>query len=145
MINNPTFSAINSTNLGDFLLTHQLNNQWAWPQLTKIELKDAIFANLTKKAPGPDKINFLLIQKAYATIPQLFYQLYKKMIGIGFHPESWKQEIGVIFKKPNKDDSTDPKSYRLISLLNCLGKISERIIAERLSHFAETTNLLYND
>jgi hypothetical protein len=30
-------------------------------------------------------------------------------------------------------------------LLNCLGKISEKIIAERLSFFAETTNLLYFD
>ena len=86
MINNPTFSAINSTNLNDFHST--LNNQWIWPQLTEIELKDAIFSNSTKKAPGPNKINFLLIQKAYATISQLFYQLYKKMIEIGFHPES---------------------------------------------------------
>ena len=39
----------------------------------------------------------------------------------------------------------DSKFYRLISLLNYLGKISERIIIERLSHFAKTTNLLYNN
>ena len=30
-------------------------------------------------------------------------------------------------------------------LLNCLGKISEKIIATRLSHFAEHTNLLHNE
>ncbi len=31
----------------------------------------------------------------------------------------------------------------MISLLNCLGKISERILAKRLSYLAETTKLLY--
>jgi len=51
----------------------------------------------------------------------------------------------VIIKKFNKDNYSDPKSYRVISLLNCLDKISERIIAERLSYFAETTDLLYFD
>ena len=30
-------------------------------------------------------------------------------------------------------------------LLNCLGKISEKIIATRLSHFAEHSNLLHNE
>lgn len=30
-------------------------------------------------------------------------------------------------------------------MLNCLSKISERIIAERLSYIAETTDLLYHD
>ena len=39
-----------------------------------------------------------------------------------------------------------PNSYRTISLLNCLGKISEKIIAERISYLAETTNkILYFD
>jgi hypothetical protein len=32
----------------------------------------------------------------------------------------------------------------VISLLNCLGKISERILAKRLGYLAETTSLLYN-
>jgi len=51
----------------------------------------------------------------------------------------------VIIKKFNKENYSDFKSYRVISLLNCLGKISERIIAERLSYFAETTDLLHFD
>jgi hypothetical protein len=32
----------------------------------------------------------------------------------------------------------------VISLLNYLGKISERILAKRLSYLAKTTSLLYN-
>ena len=32
----------------------------------------------------------------------------------------------------------------MISLLNCLGKISERILAKRLGYLAETTSLLHD-
>lgn len=44
--------------------------------------------------------------------------------------------------KPNKPDYTNPKAYRPIALLNCLGKVLEKIIATRLSHLAETHHLL---
>ena len=33
----------------------------------------------------------------------------------------------------------------MITLLNCLGKVSEKIMATRLSYWAETTNLLYSE
>ena len=49
----------------------------------------------------------------------------------------------MVLKKPNKLDNTIPKAYRVISLLNCLGKVAEKIIATRLSYLAETTDLLY--
>ena len=49
----------------------------------------------------------------------------------------------MIIKKFNKKNYSDFKSYRIISLLNCLDKISERIIAEKLSYFAEITDLLH--
>ena len=49
----------------------------------------------------------------------------------------------MILKKPGKTDYSAPKSYRVIALLNCLGKVSERILAQRLAYLAETTNLLH--
>lgn len=36
-----------------------------------------------------------------------------------------------------------PKAYRIIILLNYLGKVAERIIAQRLSYLTKTTNLIY--
>jgi hypothetical protein len=120
-------------------------NQGNWPELTVEELKTAIYTSSTKKAPGPDRISFLIIQKAYSIIPCLFYQLYYKLIKLDFHPSCWKESIGVIIKKFYKEDYSDSKSYRIVSLLNCLGKIAEKIVAERLSFFAETINLLYFD
>ena len=37
------------------------------------------------------------------------------------------------------------KSYRVIFLLNCLGKTAEKIVATRLSYFATASDLLYHD
>jgi hypothetical protein len=65
-------------------------------------------------------------------------------LNIGYHPTCWKEATGAILKKPGKPNYSAPKAYRFISLLNCLGKISERILAQRLSYLAETTNLLHN-
>jgi Reverse transcriptase (RNA-dependent DNA polymerase) len=48
-----------------------------------------------------------------------------------------------LLKKPNKSDYSIPKSYRVISLLNCLGKVVEKIAATALSNFCEQKELLY--
>jgi hypothetical protein len=116
---------------------------WDWPTLSKIELTNACSAKIKGKTPGPDSITQELILKAYEACPDEFYSLYSYLIDIGYHPKIWRQAIGAILKKPNKPDYSSPKAYRVISLLNCLGKVSERILAQRLSYLAETTSLLH--
>ena len=49
--------------------------------------------------------------------------------------------MGVILRKENRK-ATIPKSYRVVSLLNYMGKIAEKIIAARLSYIAKVSNLL---
>ena len=70
-----------------------------------------------------------------------FYKLYKALIKSGYHSKCWKEAIGVILKKQNRK-ATIPKSYRVVSLLNYLSKIVEKIIATRLSYLTESTDLL---
>ena len=88
---------------------------------------------------------FLLLQKAYLTAPQLFNTLYPHLIEYEYHPLCWRQATSAILKKQNKPDYTAPKAYRIIALLSCLGKISEKIITTRLSYLAETSDLLHNE
>ena len=79
-------------------------------------------------------------------MPDIFYIIYSKLIEKGYHPKQWREAIGVILRKENtekKQDYSKLKAYRVISLLNCLGKVAEKIIAIRLSYLAETTDLLF--
>jgi len=118
------------------------NPAWEWPNIVQEEVKKAIFSSSIKKAPGPDRISFKIIQQAYLAMPDVFYRLYAKLIDKGYHPKQWREAIRVILKKQDRP-SQIPKSYRVISLLNCLGKVAEKIVATRLGYLAETTNLLY--
>jgi hypothetical protein len=79
-------------------------------------------------------------------MPDIFYELYSKLIEKGYHLKQWREAIGVILRKENTEKKRDyslPKSYRVISLLNCLGKVAEKVIATRLSYLAETSDLLF--
>ena len=73
-----------------------------------------------------------------------FYKLYKALIKSGYHFKCWKEAIGVILKKQNRK-AIIPKSYRVVSLLNCLDKVAEKIIVTRLSYLAESMDLLNSD
>src|SRR5438034_3486114 len=120
---------------------YQESDNWIWPEVTKNEIKTAIFTSSTKKAAGPDTISFLILQKIYSTLEERFYKLYKALIQFGYYSKCWKEAVGVILRKENRK-ATIPKSYRVVSLLNCMGKVAEKIIATRLSYIAETTDLL---
>lgn len=50
---------------------------------------------------------------------------------------------GILLWKPNKPDYTLVKAYRVISLLNYLGKVIEKIAAEAISNYCETMRVLH--
>lgn len=117
---------------------------WKWEPLGPDELQAACSASKIKgKTPGPDGITQEIIGRAYSAVPDTFLKVYSTLITRGHHPRCWKQATGVTLAKPNKPDYTLPKAYRIISLLNCLGKVSERIMANRLSAMAEAGPLLH--
>ena len=117
--------------------------KWEWPELNDAEIKEAIFS-FEGTAPGPDTIGALLIQKTYQAAPSILNKTYKALFEKGYHPSAWRSGIGVILPKPGKRDTSDPKSYRIIALLNCLGKVLEKIYATRLSYLANTSGLLHD-
>ena len=77
-----------------------------WPTVTTEEIASAIQTSVPNKAPGPNGMPFLLLQKAYLTAPQLFNTLYPHLIEYRYHPLCWRQATGAILKKQNKPDYT---------------------------------------
>src|ERR1700734_4177938 len=65
-----------------------------------------------------------------------------------YYPKYFKEATGVILKKPQSAKSfyrnyALPKAYKIISLLNCLAKVMEKIITRRLAVMAEFKTLLH--
>ena len=60
-------------------------------------------------------------------------------IRLDVHPARWKLAKGVIIPKPGKDDYAAAKSYRCIALLNCLGKMVEKVAAYLISEHCEAS------
>ncbi|KAF7566278.1 hypothetical protein PtrM4_145980 [Pyrenophora tritici-repentis] len=93
---------------------------------------------------GPDAITQDIITATFKFNPEILFIAYSILFNYGYHPRCWKAATGAILKKPSKLDYSLPKAYRVITLLNSLGKVLERIIAKRLASLAETTNLLHS-
>jgi hypothetical protein len=121
---------------------------YQWPKIKRSEIKYVIFKLSVKKISGPDRLFFRVLRKAYATVLKLFDYLYSVFIINNYYPKCFKEATGVILKKsqiaksPYKNYALF-KTYRVISLLNCLVKVMEKIIARRLAVIAEFKTLLY--
>jgi len=50
--------------------------------------------------------------------------------------------VAVALKKPNKADYSQSRAYRLITLLECLGKLLEKIVAKRLPYMVGKHELI---
>ena len=51
----------------------------------------------------------------------------------GYFPCAWKSSKVTLLIKPNREDRTEPSSYRPICVLNTLAKVFERLIHSRLT------------
>jgi hypothetical protein len=66
--------------------------------------------------------------------------LFNHSLEVGTHP--WKHVTVVMINKPNKPDYSAPKAYRPISLLECTGKLLEKIVAKQINRDIMTHDLL---
>jgi len=51
---------------------------------------------------------------------------------------------GVVIPKPNKPDHRVAKAYRVITLLNCLGKVVDKVAADAIADECERRKLLHD-
>jgi len=63
---------------------------------------------------------------------------------LGIHPQAWKEPRGVVVPKSNKPDYGVAKVYRVITLLNCFGKVVEKVAANEIAEQCEQRQLLHD-
>jgi len=71
--------------------------------------------------------------------PRRITALTRGAIRTGYHPHAWRTARGIVIPKPGKPDYSKARAYRVIALLNSLGKVVEKvaaIIADSLDQMA---------
>ncbi|XWX00640.1 hypothetical protein V2A60_008661 [Cordyceps javanica] len=96
--------------------------------------------------PGSDGITTKMLQAAWSHIARPLTTLYNACLRLGYHPGVFKAAEVVMIPKLNKRDLSDVGSWRPISLLSCLSKGLERVIARRIAYAAlkNVTSLIYD-
>ena len=111
-----------------------------WPPISSDEIHDTLAHTSNASAPGISGINYKLLKWAFAAKPSRFVNLYNECLDHGTHP--WTTAKVVPIAKPHKADYSLPKAYRPISLLECSGKLLEKIIATQVMHDLNTFSIL---
>ena len=97
------------------------------------ELRKHIKNIKSKSAPGKDGILPVMLKHMPDEFCKHVLHLFNMSLKEGKVPDAWKESR--ITMLPKKPPASDPNNYRPISLLSCLGKLLERIVAQRISHF----------
>ena len=83
-----------------------------------------------RSAPGQTGHTWILLKWVWKADPDRLVNLISACLKAGHHPRPWKEAIVCVIPKPNRADYTLAKNYRPISLLECLGKLLEKVIAK---------------
>ena len=111
--------------------------------VTEKEIKKVLFLFLVKKAPGTSYLNFKVIRLLWSWDRHRIIGVVQKSIQLGYYPTIWKTAKGVILRKAGKPSYTVSKAYRVISLLECLGKVIERVVAKKVASFCENLHIFH--
>ncbi|GFX91422.1 probable RNA-directed DNA polymerase from transposon X-element [Trichonephila clavipes] len=136
-----------SYNQNDEIINSTVNNFLSTPPATLIEpaLPDEIIHYIkpinAKKAPGKDLITNRMLKNFPIKLILILTILINKILKFNHFPDNWKEAIIFSINKPDKDPHL-ASSYRPISLLSTIGKLTESIILHRLKKFINEHNLL---
>ncbi|KAL9561821.1 hypothetical protein ACKAV7_014083 [Fusarium commune] len=115
------------------------------PFSSEISLDEAQYATIHtgNTSPGSDNITVNLLKAVWHIIGTHIRRLFEGCLSVGHHPKSFKEAEVVMIAKPGRRDLTEPGAWRPISLLSCLGKGLERLIARRLAWAAVYYSVLH--
>ncbi|OAA60613.1 reverse transcriptase [Akanthomyces lecanii RCEF 1005] len=111
----------------------------------KISYEEARFGLLSagNTSPGADGITVHMLRDLWPIIGHLVTGIYNACLQQGYCSSAWRTAEVVMIPKPNKRDLTNPSAWRPISLLSCLSKGMERIIAKRMPYLAIKHKILH--
>ena len=101
--------------------------------ITRDEVDRAIRSTSNTSAPGPSGVSYRAIKWAWGVAPEEIHFVLKWSLSLGVHHQQWKSATTVVIPKPNKPSYSNPHAYHPIQLLDCFGKLLEKIVAKRIT------------
>ena len=117
----------------------------SWSSFSSHEFKSAILKCTDSSAPGPNKMSWCHWKLIFTNDDCLskIINITDTCINLGHWPEYFKISTTVIIPKPNKQSHDNLKAFCPIVLLNILGKLIEKAIAERLQLTVAANNFIH--
>ena len=112
------------------------------PQVTEEQIRAHITKLSPYKAPGPDQIPNIVLQKTVNHIVPYLLPIYRSIIRRGIYYRGWQESTTCVLRKPGKPSYEVPKAYRPIALLCTMAKVLTSIVSENLISIAEQQQLL---
>jgi Reverse transcriptase (RNA-dependent DNA polymerase)/Endonuclease-reverse transcriptase len=91
-----------------------------------------------RSAPGISGHTWTLVKWVWEADPKRLTHLLQACLLAGHHPSIWKEAVVCVIPKPNRADYTLAKNFRPISLLECMGKLLEKVVAKLI--YRDLTN-----
>ena len=117
----------------------------SWASFSKKEFKNAITNCNNSSTPGLDKLLWRYLKVILKDDDCLgnIISIANACINLGFWPSYFKRSMTVVIPKPNKALYNSPKSFRLIVLLNMLGKLIEKVISKRFQFLTAANDFIH--
>ena len=93
------------------------------------EITNTLKSCLNQSAPGQSGIGYAILKWVAKSAPDELGAIIRASIKFGIHHPCWKTFAIVAIPKAKKPSYADPKAWRPIQLLECLGKLVEKIMA----------------
>src|ERR1700678_3253109 len=112
------------------------------PQISASQIRRLILKLSPHKAPGPDGIPNIVLQKCVDLLLRRLICIYRAILELDVYYDPWKESTTVVLRKPGKPSYEVPKAHRPIVLISTLAKVLTAIVAENLSKTIERHHLL---
>ena len=95
-------------------------------------VRNALFGTKINSTAGPDGVGYRLIKAIQDTRlgNELFGEVVTALRG-GYIPDRWRDMQAVLIPKPGRD-LIQTKNWRPLNLINCIGKLGEKVVADRI-------------
>jgi hypothetical protein len=100
------------------------------PPISKELINPLIQKVASKSAPGQSGHTWTIIKWAWEANVEHFLELFEACLSAGHHPRQWKEAVVCVIPKLNCTDYTLAKNFRPITLLECIGKLLEKVVAK---------------